>query len=101
MTGTYKERATMAETIIATTDLNARQQRVLELLRERRDRELYEGAAPPMGKHGSGQFWVTHSADAVYSALGWEEVRDMERRGLIVERWPGCYRLPPSPESKP
>ncbi len=74
-------------------DLTEKQRKVLDLLASRPDRDLYEGSAPPNGKFGSGQFWLTYSADEVYSPLGWGDVRQLEDAGLIVERWPGCYML--------
>jgi hypothetical protein len=73
-------------------NLNQRQRRVLDLLRARTDRELYEGAGRDPGM-GSGQFWVTYTADETYSPLSWAEVRQMEAAGLIKRMWPGCYVL--------
>ena len=73
-------------------ELNFRQRRLLELLRARPDRDLYEGAGPD-GKSGSGRFWVTYSADDQYEPGTWPDVRNMEAAGLLEEQWPGCYKL--------
>jgi hypothetical protein len=72
--------------------VNYRQARILELLRERPSRDLYEGAAPN-GRDGSGFYWVTYSAGVDYRPLSQTEVDELERGGLIVKRWPGCYGI--------
>lgn len=72
---------------------NARQMVVIAMMRANQARELYEGAAAN-GRDGSGVFWVTHTGDEPhYAPLNWAEVRDLEKRGLIKEKWPGCYEL--------
>ena len=67
-------------------------ERVLALMREDRERDLYEGAGED-GKSGCGLYWLTHSATATYEPLMQDQVDDLERRGAIVAKWPGCYRL--------
>lgn len=65
---------------------------VLELMRARSDRELYEGAGPD-GKTGSGMFFVTYSAGERYAPLTAAQVAELERGGRIRQKWPGCYML--------
>lgn len=75
------------------TDLNIRQQRVLDLMRARQDRDLYETAGANH-KVGSGMYAVTYTGDEPrYAYLTQEEVDDLVRRGMIEERWPGCFKL--------
>jgi hypothetical protein len=75
----------------APTNINQRQQRIVDLMRADPRRDLYEGAAP--AGSGSGEFWVTYSAEESYEPLNWDEVRDLEARGITRELWPGCYCL--------
>lgn len=79
----------------AIEQLSAHQRQILRMLEARRDRELYEGAAAGDRNAGSGEFWVTYSADERYAPLPRSQVLDMKALGLIVEKWPGSYVLAP------
>lgn len=72
-------------------DLNRRQARVLGLLKSRPGRDIYEGG-DDQGL-GTGLYYVTYSAGETYEPLSRAEVRDLEQRGLIVERWSDCFKL--------
>lgn len=71
------------------------QQRVLDLLKADRKRDLYEGA-DASGKKGCGLWWVTYSAGVEYRPLTTSEVRQLERSERIELTYPGkegMYRL--------
>ncbi len=72
---------------------------LLDMLRADSRRDLYEGAGP--GGKGSGQYWVTYSAGEQYVPLTWPEVKALAARGLIVERWQGCYTTPANLTARP
>jgi hypothetical protein len=82
-------------------EMNPKQQRVMEILRADTSRDLYE-AGGPTGK-GTGVFYVTYSAEEVYSPLIMPEVRDLEERGLVKRKWAsvdGCFVLTDSAFAK-
>lgn len=73
--------------------MTPRQQRIIDLMQARPERDLYEGSAPPNARLGSGEFWLTYSADEHYQPLRREDVDALVQLGVIVERWPDCYKL--------
>src|SRR5690348_3221944 len=60
--------------------LNARQERVMQLLRERPDRYLYQ-------TRRLFDFAVTYTAGVRYELLNRAEVTQMEEDGLIKRKW--------------
>lgn len=72
------------------TMLNDRQRSALELLRSNPERDLYEGAGGG-GNRGSGEYWITYSADKAYLPLHWEDVRDLLEQGLLCDKWPAAH----------
>jgi hypothetical protein len=73
--------------------LNARQRRILELLREMPSRDLYEGAAQGDATRGSGLYCVTYGPNDRYEYLPTAEVQQMVGLGLLEQLYPGCYTL--------
>lgn len=66
---------------------SSRQTKVLLLLQRcDKQRELYEAR--------DGRYYLTYSAGESYEPLRKDEVLELVRRGLVAERWPGCYALP-------
>jgi hypothetical protein len=59
------------------------QARALSMLRERPDRDIYEGADTG-GRLGSGEFYVTYGPGPVLNKL---EVENLLNRGLIRHKW--------------
>lgn len=78
--------------------MNERQARALELMRAPLDhakdqrRDLYEGVGDT-SRSGSGLYWITCTAGESYQPLTKADVDDLLASGVIVERWPACYRL--------
>lgn len=73
--------------------LSPHEQQAMALLAGDTRRDLYEGAAAD-GRSGSGNFWVTYTADEKYLPFANREVLTLLQRGLIVEKWPGWYTTP-------
>ena len=71
--------------------MNKQQEKVLKILRRGdRDRDLYEGR--------DGQYWVTYSANDEYEPLTRSEAEELARKVPLMQKWPGCYMLPPNVE---
>ncbi|HET9819603.1 MAG TPA: hypothetical protein VFP92_10600 [Rhodanobacteraceae bacterium] len=61
--------------------LNTKQERVMQLLRERPERYLYQTCRYV-------DFAVTHTGGVRYELLNRSEVTQMEDEGLIKRKWP-------------
>lgn len=69
----------------------SRVDRVLQLMQENPARELYEGGDSSGG--ACGEFWVCYTAGVAYEPLSAPEVQELADRGLIRQKYPGCYVL--------